>query len=89
MQTQFENQALDCRLGTEQGRPYGGVTAVVDFCTHSHKDQQNMNNGCTTVGVHSQTGNVAKLVEGSLGSHETMATDRLKRNALKQDKIIW
>ncbi|KAI0226796.1 hypothetical protein LSAT2_022746 [Lamellibrachia satsuma] len=47
--TQFENEALDCRLGNEQGRPYGGVTAVVDFCTHSHKDQQNMNNGCTTV----------------------------------------
>jgi len=48
-----------------------------------------MNNGCTTVGVHGQTGNVAKLVEGSLGAHETMATDRLKLNALKQDKIIW
>ena len=36
-QTAFEGDSLECRLGYKTGRPWTGVTACMDFCSHSHK----------------------------------------------------
>ena len=45
----FEEAAWDCRLGRQPGRPYSGITTVVDFCAHSHRDTTNMVGGCTAI----------------------------------------
>jgi len=50
VQVKQDSVAGDCRLGSSPpGRPFSGVTAVLDYSTHSHKDVNNMLGGCTAV----------------------------------------
>ncbi|XP_033123118.1 methylcytosine dioxygenase TET2-like [Anneissia japonica] len=48
-QVHLEKEGNECRIGYGTGRPFGAVTSCMDFCAHAHRDQQNMNNGCTVV----------------------------------------
>lgn len=49
--TAFSSEARMCRIGKRQDllRPFSGVTAVLDFCAHPHKDRNDLPGGCTMV----------------------------------------
>ena len=48
--TVFSEAAGSCRIGSRSGsNPFSGVTGVVDFCAHGHRDRHNINGGCTMV----------------------------------------
>ena len=49
----FDNMTLfgdhGCRVGKTEKKAYSGVTCVLDFCAHSHRDDSNMVGGCTAI----------------------------------------
>ena len=42
---------MECRIGSNEKRPFSGVTCCLDFCAHSHKDSRNMDGGATLVPI--------------------------------------
>jgi len=45
----FDQVAKDCRIGASAYRPFSGITTVLDYCAHSHRDNNNMIGGCTVI----------------------------------------
>jgi hypothetical protein len=41
--------AADTASGLQRPRPYSGVTAVMDFCAHAHRDTSNVLGGATAI----------------------------------------
>ena len=47
----YEDVAGACRVGKNPGKPFSGITTVMDFCAHSHRDRHNMEAGLTGMGT--------------------------------------
>ena len=49
--TAFSAKASKCRIGKRPDllRPFSGVTGVLDFSAHSHRDRNDLLGGCTMV----------------------------------------
>lgn len=86
-QTQFEKDGTDCRLGLESGRPFSGVTACIDYCSHAHRDNHNMNNGSTVVVTLTKHRGLGKGVDEQLHVHPLCVLDPTAEDGTRESRL--